>query len=74
MDENNQYGQDITKALPYGCIKNKKKQKKTTLPEFNKILGKISHDDKIGHLFVVDIKLYNKNPKTLLFNETYQQE
>ena len=72
MDENNQYGQEITKALPYGCIK--KKKKKTTLLEFNKILGKISHDDKIGHLFVVDIKLYNKNPKTLLFNETYQQE
>ena len=23
MDENNQYGQDITKALPYGCIKKK---------------------------------------------------
>ena len=72
MDENNQYGQEITKALPYGCIK--KKKKKTTRLEFNKILGKISHYDKIGHLFVVDIKLYNKNPKTLLFNETYQQE
>ena len=28
MDENNQYGQDITKALPYGSIKNKKKKKK----------------------------------------------
>ena len=75
MDENNQYGQDITKALPYGCIKKTKTKKKTTtLLEFNKILGKISHDDKIGHLFVDDIKLYNKNPKTLLFNETYQQE
>ena len=73
MDENNQYGQEITKALPYGCIK-KKKKKTTTLLEFNNILGKISHDDKTGHLFVVDIKLYNKNPKTLLFNETYQQE
>ena len=27
MDENNQYGQDITKALPYGCIKNKQTKK-----------------------------------------------
>ena len=30
MDENNQYGQDITKALPYDCIKNKKKEKNPT--------------------------------------------
>ena len=26
MDENNQYGQEITKALPYGCIKKKTKK------------------------------------------------
>ena len=25
MDENNQYGQAMTKPLPYGCIKKKKK-------------------------------------------------
>ena len=24
MDENNQYGNAMTKPLPYGCIKNKK--------------------------------------------------
>ena len=29
MDENNQYGQEITKALPYGCIKKKKKNNPT---------------------------------------------
>ena len=69
IDKNNQYGQAMTKALPYGCIKKQKqKTKKTTLLEFNKILDKISHDDKIGHHFVVDIKFYNKNPNTLLFN------
>ena len=28
IDENNQYGQDITKALPYGCIKKTKTKKK----------------------------------------------
>ena len=39
------------------------------LLEFNKILDKISHENTIGHLFVVDIKLYNKNPKPMLFNE-----
>ena len=48
-----------------------KTKKKPTLLEFNKILDKISHDDKVGHLFVVDIKFYNKNSKTLLFNEIY---
>ena len=31
----------------------------------------ISHTDKIGHLFVVDIKFHLKNEKTLLFNEIY---
>ena len=73
IDKDNQYGQAMTKTFAYGCIKKQKqKTKKTTLIEFNKILDKISHDDKIGHLFVVDIKFYNKNPKTLLFNEVYQ--
>ena len=42
-----------------------------TMTEFNKILDCISHDDKIGHLFTVDIKFYNINEKTLLFNEIY---
>ena len=68
MDENKQYGQGMTKALPYGCIK---KQKRPTLLEFNKILNKISPDDKIGHLFVADIKFHHKNDKTLLLNEIY---
>ena len=48
---------------------NGKKKKKSTLLEFNRILDKISHDDKIGHLFVVDIKFYHKNDKTQFFNE-----
>ena len=69
MDENNQYGQAMTKASPYGCIK--KQEHPPSLLEFNKILDKISHDDKIWHLFIVDIKFYNKNSKTLLFNEIY---
>ena len=48
-----------------------KKTKKLILLEFNRILDKISPDDKIGHLFVVDIKFYHKNDKTLFFNEIY---
>ena len=42
-----------------------------SLSEFNKILNRISHDDKVGHLFLVDIKFHNKNEKTMLFNEIY---
>ena len=69
MDENNQYGQAMTKPLPYGCIK--KQEHVPSMTEFNKILDKISHDDNIRHVFKVDIKFHNLNPKTLLSNEIY---
>ena len=46
MDENNQYSQAMQKFLPYSCIK---KQKRPSMLEFNKVLDKTSHDDKIGH-------------------------
>ena len=69
MDENNQYGQAMTKALPYGCIK--RQEHPPSLAEFNKILDRISHEDNIRYLFIVDIKFHDKNPKTLLFNEIY---
>ena len=69
MDVNNQYRQAMTKRLPYGCIK--KQEHVPSMTEFNKILDKISHDDNIGHLFIVDIKFHNVNPKTLLFNKIY---
>ena len=59
----------ITKPLPYVCIK--KKEHPPTLTESNRILDKISYDDNIGHLFIVDIKFNDINPKTLLFNEIY---
>ena len=59
----------MTKPLPYGCIK--KQDKVLTMTEFNKILDCISHDDRIGHLFTVDLKFHNVNEKTLLFNEIY---
>ena len=35
------------------------------------ILNGLSYTDKIGHLFIVDIKFHDKNEKTVLFNETY---
>ena len=69
MDENNQYGHVMTKPMSCGCIK--KKENPLSLTEFNRILHGISHDDPIGHLFIVDIKFKNINPKTLLLNELY---
>ena len=69
MDENNQYGNAMTKPLPYGC--KKKVSKVPFLLEFNMILDNISDRDKVGHLFIVDIKFHNKNEKTMLFNEIY---
>ena len=69
MDENNQYGNAMTKPLPYGCIK--KSKKVPSLREFNIILSNLSHENKIGHLFTLDIKFHDKNPKTTLFNEIY---
>ena len=59
----------MTKPLPYGCIK--KQEHVSSITEFNKILDKISHEDNIGHLFIVDIKFHNINPKTILFNKIY---
>ena len=40
MDENNQYGQAMTKPLPYGCIK---KKKTPTLLELKRILDSVSY-------------------------------
>ena len=64
----NQYGQAMTKPLPYGFIK--KQEHPPSLTEFNRILDKVSHNDNIRH-FIVDIKFNDMNPKTLLFNEIY---
>ena len=69
MDENNQYGHVMTKLCHVVVLK--KKENPLSLTEFNRILHGISHDDPIGHLFIVDIKFKNINPKTLLLNELY---
>ena len=56
MDENNKYGMAMTKPLPYGCIIYKKNYP-PIFTEFNKIINEISHEDSLGHLFIVGIKL-----------------
>ena len=71
IDENNQYGNAMTKPLSYGCIK--KEKEIPDLRKFNFILKNLSVDNKIGHLFVVDIIFDEKNAdeKKLIFSETY---
>ena len=69
MDENNQYGFAMTKPLPYSVIK--KKKVLPTPEELEQILANVTLNDKLGHLFVVDIVFDKVNEKTLLFNELY---
>ena len=54
MDENNQYGNALTKPLPTGGIK--KMKEIPSLKEFDLIMQVIFDEDKIEHLFVVDIE------------------
>ena len=52
LDENNQYGMAITKPLLTGCIKD---DKDVSWRTFNFLLESGSFDDKVGHLYIVDI-------------------
>ena len=65
FDENNQYGFAMTKPIPTGCIKEYNSPSWLT---FNLLLEKVSLDDPIGHLFVVNIEFDQKNAtkKTIL--------
>ena len=69
MDENNQYGFAMTKPLPYGVIK--KKKVLPTLEKLESLLSNVTLEDKLGHLFIVEIVFDKINEKTLLFNELY---
>ena len=69
MDENSQYGIAMTKPLPYGCIK--RKNHTPNFEELEELLKPATLEDKIGHIFTVDIEFLDINPKTLLFNEIY---
>ena len=57
MDENNQYGFAMTKPMPTGCIK---EHPAASWLKFNLLLDVVDLEDKIGHLFVVDIKFDKK--------------
>ena len=70
LDENNQYGHGMTKSLPTGCIKDNSKLSWKT---FNILLQSVSLDDRIGHLYIVDIEfdIKNASDKILVYNEIY---
>ena len=70
LDENNQYGNGMTKPLPTGCIKD---DNDLSWETFNILLEKVDFEDEIGHLFVVDIMfdLKNATKRQLVYNEIY---
>ena len=70
LDENNQYGHAMTKPLPTGCIKSDPDLSWTT---FNLLLESVNLEDKIGHLYFVDIKFdyENATEKQITYNEIY---
>ena len=70
LDENNQYGNGMTKPLPIGCIKDGNDLSWET---FNILLEKVDFEDEIGHLFVVDIMfdLKNATKRQLVYNGIY---
>ena len=70
FDENNQYGFAMTRPMPTGCIK---QNPSPTWSTFNLLLEKVSLDDKIGHLFVVDIEFdfQNASARQFMYNEIF---
>ena len=70
LDENNQYGNGMTKPLLTGCIKD---DPDVSWETFNFLLKKVDFEDTIGHLYIVDIKFDIKNvtERELAYNEIY---
>ena len=70
FDENNQYGYAMTRPMPTGCIKQNTSPSWVT---FNLLIEKVSLEDKIGHLFVVDIEFdfENASARQLTYNEIF---
>ena len=67
FNQNNQHGFAMTKPMPIGCIR----EKQANYIEFNLLFEKVTLDDPIGHIFVVDIEFDYKNAtKTqIMYNE-----
>ena len=70
LDENNQYGYAMTRPMPTGCIK---ENNSPSWLKFNLLLETVTLEDKIGHLFIVDIEfdLENADERKYLYNEIF---
>ena len=70
LDENNQYGYAMTRPMPTGCIK---ENNSPSWLKFNLLLETVTLEDKIGHLFIVDIEfdLENADERRYLYNEIF---
>ena len=70
LNENNQYGHGMTKPLLTGCIKDNDDIYWET---FNFLLEKVSFDDTIGDLYIVDIEfdLKNATEREFAYKEIY---
>ena len=70
LDENNQYGNGMTKPLPTDCIKD---SDDISWKTFNFLLESVSFEDTIGHLYIVDIEFDFKNAteREFAYNEIY---
>ena len=70
LDENNQYGHGMTKPLSTGCIKD---NDDISWETFNILLESVNFDDKIVHLYIVDIEFDFKDAteREFAYNEIY---
>ena len=70
LDDNNQYGNGMTKPLPTDCIKG---NKDISWETFNFLPESVSFDNKIGYLHILDIELDVKNAteREYAYNEIY---
>ena len=69
FDESNQYGFAMTKPMPVASVK----EKSPSRIEFNLLMEKVSLDDPIGHIFVVDVE-FNHLKATdcqIMYNEIF---
>ena len=69
LDENNQYGNGMTKPLPTGCIKDDSDISWVT---FNFLMETVDFKDTIGHLYIVDIEFdYENATEEMMVYEIY---
>ena len=69
LNENNKHGFPMTKPMSVGSIK----EKRPDSVECHLLLEKVTLDDKIGHLSIVDIEFdyENVDAKQIMYNEIY---